>query len=67
MPDNHTRQIVNKGWSFAHLLRDDGLSYIAYTEQITFLLCTRMSLWLSHTRFFSWVRSRPYTFSGSSA
>ncbi len=43
MPDNHTRQIVNKAWSFAHLLRDDGLSYMAYTEQITFLLFLKMA------------------------
>lgn len=33
MPSNDTQQIVNKAWSFAHVLRDDGLSYIAYTEQ----------------------------------
>ncbi len=43
MPDNHTQQIVNKAWSFAHLLRDDGLSYMAYTEQITFLLFLKMA------------------------
>ena len=24
------QQIVNKPWSFAHVLRDDGLSYMAY-------------------------------------
>ncbi len=39
----HTQQIVNKAWSFAHLLRDDGLSYMAYTEQITFLLFLKMA------------------------
>ena len=33
MPDNHTRQIVNKAWSFAHLLRDDGLSYMVYNPK----------------------------------
>ncbi|MCY4400899.1 MAG: class I SAM-dependent DNA methyltransferase [Gemmatimonadetes bacterium] len=43
MPTNHTQQIVNKAWSFAHVLRDDGLSYMAYTEQITFLLFLKMS------------------------
>ncbi len=43
MTDNDTRQIVNKAWSFAHLLRDDGLSYMAYTEQITFLLFFKMA------------------------
>ncbi len=41
--DNHTQQIVNKAWSYAHLLRDDGLSYMAYTEQITFLLFLKMA------------------------
>ncbi len=43
MSENDTRQIVNKAWSFAHLLRDDGLSYMAYTEQITFLLFLKMA------------------------
>lgn len=41
--DNHTQQIVNKAWSYAHVLRDDGLSYMAYTEQITFLLFLKMA------------------------
>jgi hypothetical protein len=41
--DNHTQQIVNKAWSYAHVLRDDGLSYLAYTEQITFLLFLKMA------------------------
>lgn len=40
---NDTQQIVNKAWSFAHVLRDDGLSYMAYTEQITFLLFLKMA------------------------
>ena len=40
---NHTQQIVNKAWSYAHVLRDDGLSYMAYTEQITFLLFLKMA------------------------
>ena len=43
MPNNHTQHIVQKAWSFAHLLRDDGLSYMAYTEQITFLLFLKMA------------------------
>ena len=43
MPTTHTQQIVNKAWSFAHLLRDDSLSYMAYTEQITFLLFLEMA------------------------
>ncbi len=41
MPD--TKKIVDKAWNFAHVLRDDGLSYMAYTEQITFLLFLKMA------------------------
>lgn len=40
---NPSQQIVNKAWNFAHVLRDDGLSYMAYTEQITFLLFLKMA------------------------
>ena len=36
-------QIGNRAWSFAHVLRDDGLSYQAYIEQITFLLFLKMA------------------------
>ncbi len=43
MNGNATQQIVNKAWSFAHVLRDDGLSYMGYTEQITFLLFLKMA------------------------
>ncbi len=28
-----TQQVVSKAWNFAHVLRDDGLSYMAYVEQ----------------------------------
>jgi type I restriction enzyme M protein len=38
-----TQQIVNKAWNYAHVLRDDGLSYMAYVEQITFLLFLKMA------------------------
>jgi hypothetical protein len=41
--NNATQQIVNKAWNFAHVLRDDGLSYMADTEQITFLLFLKMA------------------------
>ncbi|MFA9479345.1 N-6 DNA methylase [Phycisphaerales bacterium AB-hyl4] len=40
---NGSQHIVNKAWSYAHVLRDDGLSYMAYTEQITFLLFLKMA------------------------
>jgi type I restriction enzyme M protein len=38
-----SQQIVTKAWNFAHVLRDDGLSYMAYTERITFLLFLKMA------------------------
>jgi type I restriction enzyme M protein len=38
-----SQQIVAKAWNFAHVLRDDGLSYMAYVEQITFLLFLKMA------------------------
>jgi hypothetical protein len=38
-----SQQIVNKAWKFPHVLRDDGLSYMAYTEQITFLLFLKIA------------------------
>ena len=40
---NASQQIVNKAWNFAHVLRDDGLSHMGYTEQITFLLFLKMA------------------------
>ena len=30
MSNNDSQQIVNKAWNFAHVLRDDDLSYMAY-------------------------------------
>src|SRR5207253_7109009 len=43
MSNTTTQQIVAKAWNFAHVLRDEGLSYMAYTEQITFLLFLKMA------------------------
>src|SRR5208282_898457 len=40
---NPSQQNVSKAWNFAHVLRDDGLSYMAYVEQITFLLFLKMA------------------------
>ncbi|MTI81255.1 MAG: SAM-dependent DNA methyltransferase [Firmicutes bacterium] len=34
--------IVSKVWSFAHVLRDDGVSYGDYLEQLTYLLFLKM-------------------------
>lgn len=34
-------QIGTRVWSYAGVLKDDGLSYMAYVEQLTFLLFRR--------------------------
>lgn len=36
-------RLVNKLWSYCHVLRDDGLSYQDYLEQLTFLLFLKMA------------------------
>ena len=41
--ENHTQRIVNKAWSYAHVLRDAGLPFHSYTQQITFLLFLKMA------------------------
>ena len=43
MNANLSQRIVNKAWSFAHVLRDEGLRYMAYTEQIGVLLFLKMA------------------------
>jgi type I restriction enzyme M protein len=35
--------LVQKVWNYAHVMRDDGLSFMDYTEQITFLLFLKMA------------------------
>src|SRR3954462_15737335 len=41
--DAHSRQLVDKLWNFCNLLRDDGLSYGDYVEQLTYLLFLKMA------------------------
>ncbi len=36
-------QIGNRAWSYATLLRNDGLSYMQYVEQLTYLLFLKMA------------------------
>jgi type I restriction enzyme M protein len=43
MATNHSQQIVQKLWNYCNLLRDDGLSYGDYVEQLTYLLFLKMS------------------------
>jgi type I restriction-modification system DNA methylase subunit len=40
---NHSRQIVQKLWNYCNVLRDDGLSYGDYVEQLTYLLFLKMA------------------------
>jgi len=35
--------LVQRVWSFAHVLKDDGLAFMDYTEQITYLLFLKMA------------------------
>jgi type I restriction enzyme M protein len=35
-------RIVQKVWNYAHVLKDDGLAFMDYTEQITYLLFLKM-------------------------
>lgn len=39
----NTDNIVSKVWSFCHTLRDDGVSYGDYLEQLTYLLFLKMA------------------------
>ena len=39
----HSRQLVQKLWNYCNLLRDDGLSYGDYVEQLTYLLFLKMA------------------------
>lgn len=41
--DNTTNSIVSKVWSFCNTLRDDGVSYGDYLEQLTYLLFLKMA------------------------
>lgn len=38
-----SRRLVDKLWSYCHVLRDDGVGVIEYTEQLTYLLFLKMA------------------------
>jgi type I restriction enzyme M protein len=40
---NNPQQLVQKLWNYCNILRDDGLSYGDYVEQLTFLLFLKMA------------------------
>ena len=39
---NQSAALVQKVWNYAHVLKDDGLAFMEYTEQITYLLFLKM-------------------------
>ena len=41
--NNQSQAIVSKVWNFCHMLRDDGVSYGDYLEQITYLIFLKMA------------------------
>ena len=40
---NHSAAIVQKLWNYCNVLRDDGMSYGDYVEQLTYLLFLKMA------------------------
>src|SRR5438067_2404307 len=40
---NGSQQLVQKLWNYCNVLRDDGLSYGDYVEQLTYLLFLKMA------------------------
>ena len=40
---NNSQQIVQKLWNYCNVLRDDGMSYGDYVEQLTYLLFLKMA------------------------
>src|SRR5436853_3176889 len=40
---NGSQQLVQKLWNYCNVLRDDGLSYGDYLEQLTYLLFLKMA------------------------
>ncbi len=43
MSSTHAQQVVSKLWNYCNVLRDDGLSYGDYVEQLTYLLFLKMA------------------------
>ena len=39
----NSQQLVQKLWNYCNILRDDGLSYGDYVEQLTYLLFLKMA------------------------
>ena len=60
---NNTASIVSKVWSFCHTLRDDGVSYGDYLEQLTYLLFLKMAD--EYSKIYKKFWGTPYSFTVS--
>jgi type I restriction enzyme M protein len=43
MSAKQSSELVQRVWNYAHVLKDDGLAFMDYTEQITYLLFLKMA------------------------
>jgi type I restriction enzyme M protein len=52
MANNHNSSasaLIQRVWNYAHVLKDDGLAFMDYTEQITYLLFLKMTWEQKHS------------------
>lgn len=45
----NTSTLVQKLWNYCNVLRNDGMSYGDYVEQLTYLLFLKMTVWPTAT------------------
>ena len=57
----NTAPIVSKVWSFCTTLRDDGVSYGDYLEQLTYLIFLKMADEYAQPPYTAMSASRPNT------
>ena len=57
---SNSTALVQKLWNYCNILRDDGLSYGDYVEQLTFLLFLKMADEQSKPPFNPQARDRPF-------
>jgi type I restriction enzyme M protein len=50
--------VVRKVWNYAHVLRDEGLGFMEYTEQITYLLFLKLAWDQRHTNGIGQIPAR---------
>ncbi len=55
--EQRSSSLIQKVWNYAHVLKDDGLAFMDYTEQITYLLFLKMA-WEQRGKGLSEIPSR---------